>query len=578
MKKVFITGPTVFFVLLTIWQGGYSSVAWCLTGVALCLYFLFKPCALHSKTPLFIMLGLAACYALSTVLSGNHAEGYLGIIKVIVFILCYLYVTNARPNIENAVYWAGLVVAVIGLLSFCGILPWSGATVQGRLFSVFQYANGAGIFLAVCAFFTRLASKKSDNKTDPAVVIMETALLLTQSVGGLALYIIGWIIYSIAKKENIARHLCGFLLAAVMAAGMLYLAQYTTLPYLAVLIPVAYFALNKITDKGIQIIARQKWIVWGMVALIAAAGTGLLIARQFTPLATFAERLVQITDGFNAMLRHPIGLGPGAWAFTMRSFQTYNYTATLVHSGYVHIGLAGGFLGLGCVIALLVYCFRRWRPDKYGIAALILLIHVFMDFSLAFLSLSVLLLSVCAAFVGNEPKKVVKRGWWQALFIVPLIACVLLYVPETVKNRARRHLGEGDHAAAISTLEKGFLLPNDTQATLLTIRVAVAAGDHNAADEAYARMRPQNAEAHYWMALSCANRGDYDQAVEYALNCAINAPFWEGGQNYLSQVILPALSQQNRDDFLARLEAIKLSAQQNAHPLSQVIMKGYQLQ
>jgi len=495
----------------------------------------------------------------------------MGVMKLAVVIIWFLLVLSINPETESVAFYAGLTVAVIGLLNFGGWLPLPGTTVNWRLYGIFQYANATGVFLAVCAFLTRLS-----NKRKTWAVVMETALILTQSVGGLGVYVIGWIIYKIInKKININFHLCGFILSAIMAAGMIALVRFTPLPWLAPLIPAAYVAARKPVRKILDRVSKIKFLTVGTVALVGAAGLGLLILRKFRPLATFAERIIQITDGFNAMLRHPLGIGPGAWAFSAREFQSADYNAVIPHCGYIDIGLSGGFVALICAVILIGYWLYRqghaW--NGYTVAAVMILIHAAQDISFSFLSIFMLLLLCVRSSLGERGYKAPPKSL-GVIFAAAAVCCLLMFIPETVKNRAAWLANDKNYSEAIIKLEQGFTLPGDTRASLLRMNYALQSGNFDALDRAFGGIKAPNAEALYLKAVASAEQSDYAQAAEFAMSCIDKSPYWEEGYKLMEDT-LPLLPEETQDEYRTRMNAAREVAKCHANILAGLVrVKG----
>jgi len=555
---------TVFFAAVILWQGGFSAAAWCLAGALISALLIFRPFAAPSKFALIASVGFFVAYISSAVLNGSHAEGFVGVMKLAVIFLCGLLLFGAKLDTDDLIFKAGMVAACVGLLTFGGWLPLSGMTVAGRLFGIFQYANATGLFLAVCAFLTRLSEKRAS-----WAVLMETALVLTQSVGALGVYILGWILYRVIKKEPVGIHVCGMILAAVLAAGILGIVNYTPAPWLAPLIPVAYIAARKPMMKLLTLISQKKWISIGAVILAGTAAMGLLVLRQFRPLYTFLERAVQMTDGFRAMLSHPFGIGPGAWAFTYRAYQSADYSATVLHCGYLQIGLDGGFIALICVLALIGYWLYKQKMGKYTVAALMIFIHAAQDISFSFLAIILLLLLCVRASLPEARSKRLPQKISVA-FALPMIACIVLFIPETVKNQAAWLANTGQYEAAAAKLETGFLLPNDTDAALKQMADAAGADNYLKLDSIFAGMPNPNAEAYDWEALSLEKQKRYTEAADAALRCIQTAPYWQNSYTILNE-ILPNLSPAEQANVTRQMDTVKGAADKTAHPFAKYI-------
>ncbi|HCC34971.1 MAG TPA: hypothetical protein DEQ02_04810 [Ruminococcaceae bacterium] len=566
----FITVP---FIILTLWQGGFTGLIWCLAGVCFSVFLILRPFVFPSKTVMPALAGLIVAYIVSTLLAGSHTEGWMGVIKITVVVLLIIILQSRTPNTDEIAFFAGITVAMAGLLSYSGLLPLPGMTVGGRLYGVFQYANVTALFLAVCAFLTRLSEKRAS-----MAVIMETALILTQSLGGLAVYAAGWIIYRIVRKDfKLSLHLGGFMLSAIMAAGILGVVLYTLVPYFAVIIPIAYITAQKPIQKTIENISRKKWFAVSFIIIAGLAAAGFFALRGTRPLLTFLERAVHITDSFRVMLAYPLGLGSGNWSFHMREYQSAWYDATLPHCGYIQIGLSGGFLALGCVIFLIGFWLKKQKTGKYTVAALMILVHALQDISFLFLTV-ILLLAMCmrsalpegalSTAVSHKRRKPI-----AILFAAVAIACLTLCVPELQKNHAGWIARGGRYEEAAAELENGVLLSNDTQALIMRITYAAQSGKLAELDKAFQSMKNPNSEALHWQALYYIERGEYTAAAETALLCAEKSPYWEEGYELLDEII-PRLAAEDREEYRRQKEMLRETARQNAHPFAKFIIRG----
>ncbi|MCL1903362.1 MAG: hypothetical protein FWF94_02970 [Oscillospiraceae bacterium] len=478
---------TAFFSVTTLWQGGFSDIAWFFCGGVISVMLIFKFRTAPSKAVLRLFCGLVCTFVISTLFNGARAEGWIGVIKLVIAFLWFLLVLNINTDVDSIVFFAGQIVAGTGFLALYGLLPLRGMVENGRVYGVFQYANATGIFLAVCAFLTRLSWRK---KTRDWAFLMEIALIMTQSVGAIAVYALGWIVYGISKKAF-----------KQTAAGVV----------------VALFAL-----------------------------IGVISLRGLQPFATFGERVVHITDGIGTILHNPLGIGPGAWAFYFREYQTRDYIAAIPHCGYIQIGLAGGFLALAAVVFLIIFWLRKQTFGKYTIAAIMILLHAAADISFSFLAIIMLLFLCIGASLKPDslittdekktqikPKSVKQKTPATAMFAVSLIICLIMLVPVATKNRAQWAASNGNYEEARATLGgRNFLLPNDTQAELLQTEYAVRLN----VEKAIPDMKKPNYFAYYLHSLYYLQNDDFIKAEKYALLCIEKAPYWGEGYDLLDEI------------------------------------------
>ncbi|MCL1832559.1 MAG: hypothetical protein FWG45_06600 [Oscillospiraceae bacterium] len=445
-----------------------------------------------NKLALSCLCGLLLTYIIAALMGSGLVDNRGGIARIAVLIVLTLFLANTTVDVQGSAFWAGLIVAVTGIAGF--VLPVDGLVENGRLYGVFQYANAAGVFLAVCAFLTRL----TEGRRRHAAWVMEAALLLTQSVGAVAVYVLGWAVYALFIQRV----------------------------------------------KAERPRKRSLYLIWGGMAAVTLGG--LFILRGFRPFSTFAERLTHIKDGATVIAANPFGIGAGAWELQYRAYQSSDYMAAIPHCGYVQIGLAGGFAALLITFALIGYWLwrvKRASVNRYTIAALMILVHAAQDITFSFAAIVFLLLMCIYAAVyeqSDDVHKVNAKSRLSVLFSLPVIVFVTLSVPEAVKNRAEWAASVGEYSEAITQLERGFLLKDDTRATLLRMEYAYLNGDYAAVERAFGELHNPNYRAFYIKSMSLLHEKDLTNAEMYAILCIENASHWSGGHDLLAEIRLCA--------------------------------------
>jgi hypothetical protein len=363
---------TTVFIITVVWQGGFSDMAWCVAGVvfAVCAFFSTKKLPPREIAVPFAVLILL--YVLSSVLHGAQLESALQTARPVVAFLALIAMYNAKlPDLHTVLSAVGVIAAILGIATFFGLLDFPGARFNGRLQGTFQYANAAGIFFAVCAFLTRTCPR---SRRRHIAFLFEFALLLTQSVGAIATYVLGWMFLFVTERNRRGLAL-SFGVSAVGCAALL---------------------------------------------LIRGAGT---VA------ASYLDRILQMSDGARVILHNPLGIGPGLWAVRLLELQSAFYTATKMHSYPTELGLDAGFAALAILIFLIVAWGRRLRKSGLlprHIAACMLLFHGLQDVSFGFLTLVMLLLMLVIPDFpdGTELPRIPRRAGSVVflLFLLPL-AC-----------------------------------------------------------------------------------------------------------------------------------------------------------
>jgi hypothetical protein len=434
------------------------------------------------------------------------------------------------------------------------------------LFGTFQYANAFALYLGVCAFITRASDKPT-----PLASLMEAALLLTQSVGGIAVFAAGRLAWGLAQRADrkpVAPQLAEFLLSAICAALMLAVRKYLS-PYLAVLPPAALF-LPRGKAAGLFIQARRL----SRIAVIAAVTLSLTIIVSLAaiigvrPLMTYIERLIQITDGARVIFTNPLGIGPGVWAFDAPALQSAFYDARILHSGYIAIGADAGIAAVILCFAIIAFWLRRRPPAKHAIAAGMILCHAAFDISLSFASVTLLLCAIGAEDMRAEKEARSPRRM-RFIWIAPCLLCISLIIPTALKSRAEWTARGGDYNEAVASLES-LSFTNDTEAALLRMRFSAAAGNDAAFDRAFAELERPNSDAYRVAAQAFTQRGEYAKAAQMAELCARNSPYFQSGYELMEEAakLLPPAS---RAEYLQTAAELKNEALMRIHPLAKYI-------
>lgn len=305
---------------------------------------------------------------------------------------------ESKEKYFNAVTVGSGVLAGISILAFSGVLPLAGSVTAHRLQGTFQYANAAGSWFAALALLTQ----DCDNRRYRHFVLVDmTALFLTRSVGALALYAVMQAIRGFRRrKERVWADVVLLHAAALAFAAFFFLIPgWPAVP--------ALFLLYALGWNAERLLSMGKWIrlQWICLPLGGGAAAALLASRRFaSSLATFVERLVQMGDGLGAICQHPLfGLGAGNWAELAPGYQSAQYSATVIHSSPILIGVSAGIPAVLLAAGLVVSGWRQGgRSPSQGLAAALLIAHSVFDFTMRFYPLAVLLLALMFAGEGTR--------------------------------------------------------------------------------------------------------------------------------------------------------------------------------
>ena len=542
---------TVLAVLAVLPQGGFTDAVWSLCGAAAAVFLCLR---WKKRLPLPVAISMAAMVLVYIVSALNHGLSYESLAAIgRLLVMCLLVISfyNMDIDIYETVFVSGMIVAAIGFVAFCEILQWDGAVASRRLQSVFQYSNTAGLYLGVSAFLTR-----QDKRWKPYSIFIETAMVLTQSVGALLVYIAGWAIY-LAKNRQVRLAPAFFsFVVSLLLAGMIYAIVYVIrVPQLAILLPAALIIFRNKIQRIVQLLSDHKGIAWAGLGACAAAIIAVFAMRGLTPLATYLERLIQISDGINVMARHPLGIGPGAWQFFYQSYQSAPYNAAFMHCGYVAAGVDAGFLAIIPMAFFLAYWLRHQKWGDKCVGMIMILLHAVMDISFSFLSIA-LFAAMLLADTLPKPKQKPLPMPIRGTLALPIALCAVIFASSAIKNSAAWSANAGDITEASALLEK-LPVHSDMEASLTQMRLYLTAGEHERLDDAFAIMPQPNAEAYSIKAQSLLERKEYMEAAECAFICAGMSPYNQDSIALVNEAILhlDAAEQPGYREMLYTLEA-----------------------
>ena len=405
--------PAAILAMLLALQGGYYPAAMGIAGIALaalnCARAIRdrprKPHAPLIASAAFAICLLAWCAALPFLDGIASYETLSAISRPALAIATAAYWLQLSQDEKHSaiklVAYEGALFSIVALLVFAGVLPYSGAVVDGRLQFTFQYANAAGVYFAVMSCLIWSQARTRAAKALVAAPSICTAL--TQSMGTFA---------------------ATALVAGAWAVKKLKLAR-----------------LKR--DNATQTKATAGKIVIAALGAVALAALAVFIGvpeRLDSALQTGMERLIQTIDGTRALASAPlIGIGPQQWRVVHPLVQSAQYTANVIHNGYLGFSLSYGLIGTALAALCMLMLWKGTTkaaedriPGAHPAAAL-LLIHVLVDFDLAFGSIIMLLVLALlsnrefpstARTASSAPDQHARaRFLLPATLVVTLLAC-----------------------------------------------------------------------------------------------------------------------------------------------------------
>lgn len=339
------------------------------------------------------------------------------------------------------------ISSAAAILLFFVFPSFFGYVSAGRLQAFFQYANTAAVWFALS--FLLLLDSPLFTKIDCLVPFI--ALVLTRSVAVAILFVFGLMIYLILEKRSTA----SFLLAA-----------------------------------------------FGLVLILCIYD--MMSGRIVESVQTFIERIIQIYDGLRLAGSSPfIGIGPGAWRQSYRFVQSAQYSANVIHCGYLQILLDGGIFAL---TAFLWFCITRMicifkersniPHSSFVVAGIVLmLLHFMVDIDIQFAFIDLLLVLFLSR--GNEKYSIKELSFgfpnWankgclllclSIIFGLTTITCYRSYLievgdrgpscfekdPEVTENYLLRLCDEGEYASVVDAADSLRLRSETSELQLLKI-------------------------------------------------------------------------------------------------------------
>lgn len=405
--------PAALLAMLLALQGGYYPAAMGIASIALAALNCAR--AIHDRprkphAPLIASAAFAICLlawcAAQPFLDGIASYETLSAISrpalAIATAAYWLQLSqDEKHSAIKLVAYEGVLFSIVALLMFAGVLPYPGAVVDGRLQFTFQYANTAGVYFAVMSCLVWSQARTRTTKALAALPLVCT--LLTQSMGTFAVIAIlgcAWTLKSLKltrlKRDNASR--------------------------------------AKATTSRIAIAAL------GVAALVVFAVYIGASGRLDSSLQTGLERIIQTMDGTRALASAPlIGIGPQQWRVMHPLVQSAQYTANVIHNGYLGFALSYGLIGTALAAICMLMLWKGTTkavedrvPGAHAAAALLLL-HALVDFDLAFGSIIMLLvlallsnreLASTARTASSTPDQRARaRFLLPAALVIILLAC-----------------------------------------------------------------------------------------------------------------------------------------------------------
>lgn len=442
-------------------QGGFYPQAYLLLGICFFISSVFFLKRKSSKYENLLFGSACAFYIISSLANYFSIEALsYAMLPAVCFVFWQLQANASmeqKNKIAEAIAVFTVIIAFLAVVSLTGLLHVSGGVTANRLQFTFQYANAAGIYFAAVALMVRGIK---NNRLSKFIIIIETALFLTQSIGAVACYFAGLVfaIFTTGKNKLIGqalKELSRTGISAIFAASLYFSAFKLESPVLFIAITGLIVLFCWFSDRADNIFAKYKINIIFALSFIILAVYLLFSQRVYQGTQTFIERLVQIIDGAAALRAHPfLGVGPGNWQYMAETWKTAQYNAQVIHSSFMQIAVNAGIPALLALAALTVYKLKSIKAAPYHKAAAIaILLHSFLDFSLEFLAIDLLLIFILNCRNENTQNIKFRKSTGAAIGVVLAVLCICFY-GGMITSKAKQDYLSGRPDLAVERLKK----------------------------------------------------------------------------------------------------------------------------
>ena len=439
-------------------------------------------------------------------------EGFIEILKYAIFPLAYIYFKNVHTDkIDGAFFKVFVLIMIFGLLGVIGISPLPGmaASGTGRLQSFLGYANTAALIMGIGAFYATERFKTTKSKIQ-------------------------------------------LILAAGFLAGLIFtLSRVTFVTF--VLIYLLYI-FRSVSLKPKIIATSGVALIWIVLALFDSR---IVDISFFSP--TLVERYISYFDALRVMLLHPFGLGVSNWQFMQFYYQSAPYSVRFIHNFYLQIGVDGGFLALGLIIAALALALVKAEKNLHFYIAIFILSGAFFEVHFNFG-----LIIVYFAYVLKEIMP--QQGWFFAIsfakptilryaVIIPVIPLVVMFISNSFYNTGARHESSRNPQAAYTAYSNALSVSLFNNSGLHFALSRTSPDFQTAMFHLYNAhtLNPWDTNIIFSLAQGHLHGGNLELAYHYGSTLIDKFPFSTRNQEFLYGVA-NALESPNREIALESLE------------------------
>lgn len=401
------------------------------------------------------MMALLIAYLLSLLSAVNIRSALLNVMSLSIYIMVFWICSRVARQDKGlkcllfTCYSAGIIMAVFGMLVYCGIIHYYKFLPGGRIAGTLEYPNTFGIYMAALFMIGWSIILANRNRLIRAVVAGGNFLLITAMLGTLSRGT--WILFPFAVLLFVFLVKQGKRLFAFGSGGASFViglatSQFFLNPTLgsrAIIYVVVGFIITVGAQIGLEfaydnlqknVSLAQHHTLWKVAAavILVLIGAGILFKLAGNTYLTkvTTSRLMNITlqdeavqqrlafnrIAFGIIKDYPVtGAGGGGWEALYHSYASHQYWSTKTHNYFLQTWVETGTLGfvalLGVWAAFLYLLWKYRYSDKNSedisimiwggtVAVFMLGAHSIIDFDMSIPAVAILLYGLIGTVKG----------------------------------------------------------------------------------------------------------------------------------------------------------------------------------
>lgn len=402
---------------------------------------------------------------------GNPQTGIYEAYKFLCFVASILagYLLKNDKKVLKLFFMSALVVAILGLLSCCGIIKLDEFVFKdgsiARLQSAVKYANVTACLLG-CGYIAFLELYQIEKKriylyAGSCILI---ALYFTFSKACIPIFLLACTFY-VYKNKNLSKiFLVHNAIAMVLLTLMLIIIPNHMYIVLLALVAIGVVMSGKVDEK-----CGKSFAIWMVLLSLLTLAVATIIMFYPSLARTFTIRIQYMKDALQLIKGNPaFGCGFGSWRVMQYGVQTEQYNVTYLHNGILQMVIENGIVFSLIFLAIITFSVvAAVKNKKYHLIAIVLVIviHSLIDCDLSFGAVLITLGLTIGSMLPEIRKENIPVKVANYVFIVLLCAINLYMITEyAMRTSFEKAYMENDYVVAASKLDNlAKICPYDAQ-------------------------------------------------------------------------------------------------------------------